>query len=779
MSDDSNMKIYQFNNFITDKIDKELNEGKYDHVVTRFPPEPNGYLHIGHAKAVCLNFGLAKQYQERDGTRCHLRLDDTNPEVEDTEYVESIQEDIRWLGFDWGSNLFYASDYFDKFYEFAEKLIKEGKAYVCDLNEEEIREYRGTVNEPGRPSPNRTRSIEENLDLFRRMKDGEFPNGAKTLRAILDLANPNMKLRDPLLYRIRHAHHHRTGDKWCIYPMYDYAHCVSDALENITHSICTLEFDNNRALYDWFLENIGFTEPRPHQTEFARMNVSYMVTSKRKLRKLVEDGHVRGWDDPRMPTISGLRRRGVPALALRNFASEETGVSKVNSVIDIALLEYCTRQVLDESSPRLMAVVDPIEVEITNWPENHVEEREISMWPKNHPLSSSENSTRKVPLSNRIYIERSDFQENPQKGFKRFSPDQSVRMRFGYNLQCKEIIKDDTGKVVQLRVVYDPESGEGKDVAGFSPKGIIHWVDANAGHQAEFRIYDHLFQLEDIDSDPEGRSFLELLRENSEKISLGYVEPFAMTYEGSVQFERQGFFVLDIDSSDTKRIYNRTVTLKDSFSKKKKNPKASQIKSDTDQKKAKKSISTSVESRDIRSELSSEQQLEFDAMTSSKLSEQQAYLLATDIDMKKIYLEAISTGADKSLVANMITVDIKGLCKDLSNLPFSAIYIGDVAKLLSEQKITGKIAKKLLKEMLKNTDHPNKILKDKGWEAVSTHSDLEPIVKEIIDQNTSEVQRYKNGEQKLLGFFIGQAMKATKGKGNPKIVKEILVKLLQ
>ena len=531
-------------NFITEIIDQDLKTDRCGgHVVTRFPPEPNGYLHIGHAKSICLNFGTAKQY----GGICHMRLDDTNPTKEDTEYVDSILNDVRWLGGDWGDQLFYASDYFEKLYGYAVELIKRGKAYVCNLTEEEFNEYKGTLTVPGRPSPCRDRSIEENLDLFERMRKGEFPDGAYVLRAKIDMASPNMHMRDPAIYRIRHASHHRTGDKWCIYPLYDFAHCLSDSIEGITHSICTLEFEIHRPLYDWILDALE-TPCHPRQIEFARLNLTYTVMSKRKLLELVKEGRVSGWDDPRMPTICAYRRRGVPAVAIRNFC-EKVGVTKFNSLTDIALLDYCIREELNKTANRYMVVMNPVKLVIDNYPDGLVEEMDAV----NNPEDPSA-GTRKVPFSKEVYIEETDFMEVPVKQFHRLSPGAEVRLRYAYLVTCTSVVKDENGKITEIHCTYDPASKGGN-----APGGLTSITIPFVGEKADgsgSTSFDYIFGGAAPDSLKEVSCFIEP--------ALKSVEPGA-----GVQFERTGYFCLDkLDSKDGALVFNRTVALKDSWQKK-------------------------------------------------------------------------------------------------------------------------------------------------------------------------------------------------------------------
>jgi glutaminyl-tRNA synthetase len=549
-------------NFIHAIIDQDLQSGRFSKpIVTRFPPEPNGYLHIGHAKSICLNFGLAAKY----GGRCHLRFDDTNPTKEDQEYIDSIKRDVKWLGFDWGDHEYYASDYFEKLYEFAIKLIKAGKAYVDDLTGDEIRQYRGTLNAPGKESPYRNRSVEENLDLFERMRKGEFSNGSRTLRAKIDMASRNLNLRDPVMYRILHAHHHRTGDKWCIYPMYDFAHGQSDAIENITHSICTLEFEDHRPLYDWFIENLELHHPR--QVEFARLNVTYMLMSKRKLLTLVEEKIVEGWDDPRMPTLSGLRRRGYSPEALRLFC-ERIGVTKFNGMTEIQLLEHCLREDLNKRALRVMAVLNPLKVVIENYPEGQVEWLDAV----NNPEDPSA-GTRKVPFSRELYIEQDDFMEDPPKKFFRLSPGKEVRLRYGYFITCKEVIKDDKGNIVELRCTYDPATRGGDAPDGRKVKATLHWVSATESVPAKVRLYDQLFTEPEAGSPPPGKpdgDWRETLNPHSLTVVTGHVEPSVKTAKAGeyYQFERVGYFCIDEkDSSPAALVFNRTVGLKDSFAK--------------------------------------------------------------------------------------------------------------------------------------------------------------------------------------------------------------------
>lgn len=556
MSEETDGKVTK--DFIREIIDADLASRKHTEIVTRFPPEPNGYLHIGHAKSICLNFGLSKEYSP---ARCHLRFDDTNPSKEETEYVESIQEDVRWLGFDWGNNLFFASDYFEQLHGFAVQLIKQGDAYVDSLSAEEIREFRGTLTEPGKPSPHRDRSVEENLDLFARMAKGEFAEGEHVLRAKIDMASPNMNMRDPTLYRIRKELHHRTGDKWCVYPMYDFTHGLSDMLEGITHSLCTLEFEHHRPLYDWFLEVLD-TPCKPRQIEFARLGLTYTVMSKRFLLKLVESGKVNGWDDPRMPTISGIRRRGYTPEAIRRFC-HRIGLTKYPGMTDLSLLEFSVREHLNEVAPRAMGVLKPLKVVITNYPEDGEEMVDAV----NHP-GDPEAGKRPVPFSRELYIEQDDFMEDPPRKFFRLGPGREVRFRYAYYVTCQEVIKDDQGRVTELRCTYDPESRGGKSSDGRKVKGTIHWVSAKHSVPATVRLIDRLFSVEDPHA--AGGELEDHLNPNAiEELTACQLEPSLGEQKVGYQFqfERLGYFCIDPDTTEDWLVINRTIGLRDSWAK--------------------------------------------------------------------------------------------------------------------------------------------------------------------------------------------------------------------
>lgn len=562
--DSENKEVKKSLNFIENIIEEDIQKGKHGgQIYTRFPPEPNGYLHIGHAKSICLNFGVAEKYKGK----CNLRFDDTNPTKEDIEYVNSIKEDIKWLGFKWEGEPKFTSDYFEKLYEFAVQLIKKGKAYVCEQTPEEMRNYKGTPTEPGKESPYRNRSVEENIDLFERMKNGEFDEGKYLLRAKIDMASPNMHMRDPILYRIKYAEHHRTGKEWCIYPMYDFAHGQSDYFEGITHSLCTLEFEVHRPLYDWFINELATNDYRPRQIEFARLNLTFSIMSKRKLLQLVQEKHVSGWDDPRMPTISGFRRRGYTPESIRNF-SEKVGVAKRDGYIDVALLEHSIREDLNKRANRIMGVLDPVKVIITNYPENEEELLDAV----NNPEDENKGS-RKVPFSKELFIEREDFMENPPRKFFRLGIGREVRLRYAYFVTCTDVIKDAGGTISEIHCTYDPESKGGKSPDGRKVKATLHWVSAKHAIDTEIRLYDRLFSIEDPSNEKEGKTFLDYLNPDSLAIiQKAKLEPAVLEAktEEKFQFERKGYFCVDKDSTKDKPVFNRTVTLRDSWAKQQK-----------------------------------------------------------------------------------------------------------------------------------------------------------------------------------------------------------------
>jgi glutaminyl-tRNA synthetase len=759
--------------FIRAMVAEDLESGKHAGVVTRFPPEPNGYLHIGHAKSICLNFGLAKQF----GGRCHLRFDDTNPETEDVEYAESIKRDVKWLGFDWGEHFFHASDYFERLYDLAVVLIKAGKAYVCSLSDEKIRELRGTVKEAGTPSPYRERSVEENLDLFRRMRAGEFDDGAHVLRAKIDMAANNMKMRDPLLYRIRKATHHRTGDAWCIYPFYDFTHCLSDAFEEITHSICTLEFDNNRELYDWVIDTLRPHLPaKPEQTEFARLNLSYWIMSKRKLLELVNANLVGGWDDPRMPTISGLRRRGVTPEAIRAFC-DRIGVAKSNSTVDMKLFEHVLRDDLNHRAPRVMAVLRPLKLVITNYPEGKTEDLEASYWPHDVP----QEGTRQVPFARELYIEHDDFIETPPKNYYRLAPGREVRLRYAYFVTCEDVIKDESGTIVEVRCSYDPETRGGSAPDGRSPKGTIHWVAAETSLPATVRLYDRLFKSEFPGADGDFKD--DLNTESLEVLAGARVErSLADTKPGSLfQFERNGYFFSDPkESTAGSLVFNRTVSLRDSWGKKKTQPKATPPRKGKQEKKGggKKKKRTKEE---VLAELSATQaELFSNYVDALGLSIDDARGIASDADLAAAFDAAHSAHANAKAVANWVVNELARELKEktLAELPFGGAQLGALVGLIDDGTISGKIAKDVFAAMLAGEGEPAAIVEAKGLKQLADPAELRPVVQAVLDAAPERVAQYREGKTSLRGYFVGQIMRETGGRANPKVVGTLLAELL-
>ncbi len=769
--------------FIREIIREDMRKGTYGgKVLTRFPPEPNGWLHIGHAKSITLNFGVAAEF----GGLCNLRFDDTNPETEDPAFVEAIQRDIRWLGFDWDDRLYFASDYFDQFYEFAVQLVKMGKAYVDSLSEEEIREYRGTVLTPGRPSPYRDRSVEENLDLLERMRRGEFPDGAHVLRAKIDMASPNMKKRDPLLYRIRHAHHYRTGDKWCIYPFYDYAHPLSDAIEGITHSICTLEFENNREIYDWLVDNL-IQPPQPRQYEFARLNLDYTVMSKRKMLQLVNEGYVSGWDDPRMSTVAGLRRRGITPEAIRTF-SEKVGVAKANSRVDIALLEYCIRDDLNYRAPRVMCVLHPLKVVIANYPEGQVEELDAPYWPHDVPKEGS----RPVPFTREIYIERDDFMEDPPKSFYRLAPGREVRLRYAYIIRCDEVIKDpQTGEVTELRCTYDPATQGGAAPEGRKVRGAIHWVSAQHALPVEVRLYDRLFLKPNPDDVEEGKTFKDYINPNSmEVVTEARVEPsVGGDPPGSrYQFERLGYFVSDIvDSAPGRLVYNRIITLRDSWAKQFQAEQEAErptvraaeapAKSEDDKRTEAETRRSRTEARDERRAGTPELAERLARYTAELgLPFEDADVLTGDLALARFFEDALAAYAAPRPVANWVTNEVLRELKgsELAELPFGGAAVGKLVKLIDQGTISATIGKEVFAAMLEGGGSPEQIVRERGLEQIADAAHLEPIVAGVVAANADKAEQYRSGKTGLLGFFIGQVMRATQGKANPQLVQTLV-----
>ncbi len=767
-------------NFIREIIEEDLKKGTYGgRVVTRFPPEPNGYLHIGHAKAIVLNFGIAQDY----GGICNLRFDDTNPETEDMEYVESIQEGVRWLGYDWGDRMYYASDYFEQLYAYAEQLIKDGKAYVDSQSEEEIRAGRGTVTEPGTESPYRNRTPEENLDLFRRMRAGEFPDGAHVLRAKGDMASPNMKMRDPLLYRIRHTSHYRTGDTWCIYPMYDYAHPLSDAIEGITHSLCTLEFDNNREIYDWVLDNL-VPPPRPHQYEFARLNLDYTVLSKRKLLQLVKDGHVAGWDDPRMPTLAGIRRRGVTPEAIRDFC-ERIGVAKVNSRVDLGLFEYSIRNDLNFRAPRVMCVLRPLKVVITNYPEGEVEWLDAPYWPHDVPKEGS----RKVPFSRVLYIERDDFMENPPKKYYRLSPGAEVRLRYGYLITCTDVIKDENGEIVEIHCTYDPATRGGNAPDGRKVRGTIHWVSAEHGLPAEVRLYDRLFTVPDPEEGEE--PFTAYLNpESLVTLTNCMIEP-SVTEDPTdtrYQFERLGYFWRDpVDSLREKPVFNRIITLRDSWTKvaggdgsaAPETP-ARPSRPETPAQPASRKPQPTIPSDPVERLSEEEREIVVRYTRDLNLQLDDALILAENPELGRFFEEAIAAHDNPSAIAiwitNILRPALKG--KAPSQLPFGPGELASLVALIDRGVITSRIAKDVFAEMLTSGGDPATIVEEKGLQQVADPATLAPIVDTVLARLPDKVEQYRTGKTGLMGLFVGQVMRETGGKANPELVQQVLLERL-
>lgn len=763
--------------FIRTMVNNDTSSAKYGgRVVTRFPPEPNGFLHIGHAKSICLNFGLAREF----AGACHLRFDDTNPTKEDVRYTESTMADVRWLGFDWEDKLFYASDYFERLYEFASHLIRRGLAYVDSLNEEEIRDYRGTVTEPGRDSPHRDRSVEENLDLFERMRAGEFADGAHVLRGKIDMAAANMLMRDPLLYRIRHAHHYRTGDTWCIYPMYDFAHCLSDAIEGITHSLCTLEFKDNRALYDWVLQAAATETPRPEQTEFARLALDYTVLSKRKLIRLVDERFVDGWDDPRMPTIAGLRRRGVTPEAIRSFC-DLIGVAKVDSRIDLEKLEFCIRDDLNHRAPRVMCVLEPLKVVIENYPEGGGELLDAPYYPHDVPKTGS----RSVPFGRELYIERNDFKEDPPKGFYRLSPGREVRLRYAYVIKCEEVVRDPgTQEIIELRCSYDPATRGGQAPAGRKVKGTIHWVSATESLPVTVRLYDRLFSVPDPEDVPEGEDFTSHLNPDSiSTMSEARIEPsVANDASGSrYQFERHGYFVSDlVDSSPGALVFNRTVGLRDTW---KKRDVAPAIIQGT----PKESVEVSPSAK--RDAVDRVKDREGDPVLTEKfhhycdsyrLSGDDAEVLTRNVGISRFFEDAIAEHNDPPSVANWIVNEVareaKG--KAFEDLPFAGASIGKLVALIDTGTISGRIAKDVMAEMFRAGEDPGVVVKRLGLEQISDEAALGDIIDRIMVGHGDKVTAYRSGKTALQGFFLGQIMKETEGKANPTVVRRVLTEKL-
>ena len=743
--------------FLRTIVKEDLKSGKYKEVVTRFPPEPNGFPHIGHAKSIAINFGIARDYQGR----CNLRMDDTNPTTEDIIYVEALKDAVKWLGFEWDNSVRYTSDYFPELYEYAKKLVRMGKAYVDSVNEEEMRTLRGTVTEAGTRSKYASRSVEENLDLLERMKQGEFKEGEHVLRAKIDMSAANMKMRDPILYRIKHAHHYRAGDAWAIYPLYDFGHCLSDYIEGVTHSICTLEFENNRDIYDWVLDTLELTPPRPYQHEFARLGINYTVMSKRKLLELVQGNYVNGWDDPRLPTIAGYRRRGYTPESILNFC-DAIGVAKANSTVDVSQLEFCIRDDLNKKVPRVMCVLDPLKLTIINYEGS--ENLLASYYPEDVPKEGS----REIPFSNTLYIDREDFCENPPKDYFRLTPHQSVRLKHAYIITCKEIIKDHNGNIVEIKAEYNPDSKSGEDRSGIKVKSAIQWVEAKSAKRVELRLYDRLYKNEM----PEG---IEDLNPNSLKVlTEALIEPavIAQRPDERFQFEREGYFYADpIDYSDDKPVFNKIVGLKDSRVKKSKPARGERVLA------AKK-----VQIDGEVAPMSSQQKALFERYVQElKLNEMLADILARDENLSFFYEEALSIHNSPVSIANIVANEVARELKDkeLDQLRFSANQIADLVKLIDTDIISNKIAKQVFEEMVKSGENPADIVKLKGLVQITDPAVINPIIDEVIANNPENVTKYKAGNKKLFGFFVGQVLKATGGKANPQVVNELVDQKLQ
>ena len=736
--------------FLRLKVEEDLKSGKYQKIITRFPPEPNGFPHIGHAKSICINFGIARDYKGH----CNLRMDDTNPTTEDMRYVEALKDAVKWLGFDWKDNVYFASDYFPKIYDYAVQLIKMGKAYVDSLNEEEIRVYRGSVTEAGRRSIFAKRSIEENLDLLERMKKGEFKDGEHVLRAKIDMSAANMKMRDPLLYRIRHAHHFRTGDTWCIYPMYDFAHCLSDYIEGVTHSICTLEFENNRDIYDWVLDALELTPPRPYQHEFARLGMNYTVMSKRKLLELVNGNYVNGWDDPRLPTIAGYKRRGYTPESILNFC-DQIGIAKANSMVDVSQLEFCIRDDLNTKVPRVMCVLDPLKITIENY--EGEEEIDASYYPHDVPKEGS----RKLPFSKEIYIERDDFMENPPVGYNRLTPNQPVRLKHAYILTCKDVVKDANGTIVEIKAVYHPDSKSGLDTSGIKVKSAIHWVSAKHAKKIEVRLYERLYKVDA----PEG---LEDLNPDSLHVNTrAVIEPAVITEKIDVrfQFERQGYFYADpLDYTDELPVFNKIVGLKDSWNKK--------VEASQD--------SPKIEAKKVHVEgdvvpMNESESVLFEKYTKAlKLNSEIANTLARDEKLSHFYDETLLHVNSPITLSNIVANEVAREFKQETALHLSAKAIAELVSMIDNETISNKIAKQVFEEMVKTGESPSIIVEAKGLKQISDPEKLMPLIDEVIAKNPDNVAKYQAGNANLFGFFVGQVLKSSGGKANPTVVNALV-----
>ena len=777
--------------FVRAIIAADVESGKHGGaVVTRFPPEPNGFLHIGHAKAICLSFGAAADH----GGVTHLRFDDTNPETEDELYVRSMQEDVRWLGFDWGEHLYFASDYFERLYEYAIELIEAGLAYVDSASEEEIREYRGTVTEPGRPTAYRDRPIAENLDLFRRMRAGDFADGAHVLRAKIDLSSPNMLMRDPVLYRIRHADHYRTGGDWCIYPLYDFTHCLSDSIEGITHSLCTLEFDNNRAVYDWLLDHLDVPRPQPRQYEFAPLSLEYTVLSKRRLLPLIEAGLVNGWDDPRMPTLAGIRRRGVPAAALRTFC-DMIGVAKTESRVDFAKLEYVIRDELNPTAPRVMCVLRPLKLVLDNFPEGEVEELDAPYFPSDIGKEGS----RPVPFTRELLIERDDFEEAPPEGFRRLVPGGEVRLRYGYIVRCVDVVKDDNGVILEVHCTYDPDTKGGSTPDGRKVKGTIHWVSASRSLPAEIRLYDRLFSVPDPEDVEDGEDFTVHLNPDSLVVLTdSRIEPSIASDppEITYQFERTGYFVHDaVDSSPDHLVFNRTVSLRDSWAKVRKAAASgaaeaqAHIEKRTPETRPSKETTVASGGKDSGSRPAGtrprprdpEAALRYDGLREAhRLATHEASVLAQDAGLANLFHEGSEYIVDDSGLAKWIVNEVPRVLagRPIDALPFGGAEIARLVELVSKGEISGRAARDVLVVLAEEGGDPDAVIEARGLGRVSDTSTLQPVIARLIEANPTQAQGYRDGKTGLMGFFVGQVMKETNGAADPEVTQDLVLEAL-
>ena len=764
-TDNTNSSKQDFiRSIIADDVKSNKHHGR---VVTRFPPEPNGFLHVGHAKSIYLNFSAAATHR---GVT-HLRLDDTNPETEEEAYVEAIKTDIEWLGFDWGTHLYHASDYFDQLYLYAQELIEKSLAYVDSLSEDEIREYRGSVLKPGRDSPYRSRSISENLQLFAQMKAGDFSDGEQVLRAKIDMSSSNMLMRDPVLYRIRHATHYRTQDDWCIYPLYDFTHCLSDSIEGITHSICTLEFENNRDVYDWILDNLDIPQPQPQQYEFARLNLAFTVLSKRKLLQLVEGQFVDGWDDPRMPTIAGIRRRGVPAKAVRAFC-KMIGVAKTENRVDLSSFEYAVRNELNYTAPRVMCVVDPLKVIITNYNESDTTYLDAPYFPED----VGKEGTRPLPFTREILIEQSDFEENPSKGFRRLSPGEEVRLRYGYIIKCERVIKNEEGEVSELHCSYDSKTKSGAPTNQRKVKGTIHWVSATESLPAEVRLYDRLFSVsnpEDVDEDKHFTDHLNVdslvvLKRSRIEVSVAS-DPPEMHY----QFERVGNFISDSkDSRPNNLVYNRTVTLKDTWKSSQENKKEQPAQVEITSKKKQLSRAKNVIPRP---KPLSEQQLSSanNMIDQFGIPEGDATIFARNPTLMELFRSASEETDDYNALSKWCINEIPKDIMDLDS-PLSGKSVGELVKLRSLGKISSHSAKKILRVVANTGKSINEILEEETYAMIDDDQQLKDIVTEVIEGNEDAVQKYLSGKIQLLGFLVGQVMLETGGSADPNKTRALM-----